>query len=362
MSHPLLARSAIRTTARFGLVLAPLLAVLHVPAAALAEPPPARDAAAAEVLFRDGLAARDKGDWATACLKLDASMSLDPSPSTLINIARCNEHEGKLATAWAQLQRALELNRETAGAQRKKDLDDYARGFIAGIEPRLPRLTIVVRERPAGLRVTRGGVEIPLGALGTALPANPGTQEIEATAPGRAPARQTVTLVEGKAATVELVVTTLRPEGPPPTPPTPIAVGLPPVASTEASTRAIAPPPAGPSGRRTGAYVAGGIGLAGVVVGAVAGGFMLGDRSVVSASCTPGSGRTSVCTTAAAVTAGNDAKTAGLAASVGWVTAVAGLATGTVLFVTEPRGKPARTGRWSLSAGPSPRIEGTFTW
>jgi hypothetical protein len=99
-----------------------------------------------------------------------------------------------------------------------------------------------------------------------------------------------------------------------------------------------------------GAFVAGGLGLAGVVVGAVAGGLMLADKGTVSADCTDAPGGVSLCKTPAGVAAGNSAKTLGLVSSVGWVTALAGLGVGTVLFVTEPApAKPSqggRIGRW----------------
>ncbi len=321
----------------------PLLfpALVAVLAASPARAQPARNPAAAEALFHDAIEARDKGDWKGACAKLDASMGLDPAASTLINIAKCHEHDGKLATAWAELQRALVLNGETVGAQRKKELDAYARSLLAALDPRVPRLTIVLRERPAGLRVTRDGVAIPAAALGEALPADPGPHVLEASAPGRSTDRRTVSLDEGKAATVELALAAAPVTAPPP--------ALAPVAPapTPAAREAL-------GSRRAGAYVAGGIGLAGVVVGAVAGAFMLADRSVVSGSCTDAGNGVSLCKNASGVSAGNDAKTAGLASSVGWGVAVAGLAVGTALFVTEPpRGKPAQSGRWVLSVSAS---------
>src|SRR5690349_15880908 len=75
------------------------------------EPPPAnpqptqaafpapRDAAAAEALYRRGRELLSAGNWAEACAKFDASMALNPAASTMLNIARCHEHEGKIAQA-----------------------------------------------------------------------------------------------------------------------------------------------------------------------------------------------------------------------------------------------------------------------
>jgi hypothetical protein len=346
------------TTPRFVPVLvAALVASLAPLARAQPAAPPARDPAAAEALFRDAIEARDKGDWKGACAKLDASMSLDPAASTLINIARCHEHDGKLATAWAELQRALVLNGDTAGAQRKKTLEAFAQTLLAGVEPRVPKLTIVLRDPPPGLRVTRDGVEIPVAALGTALPTDPGPHVLEASAPGRSTDRRTVSLEEGKAATVELTLAAAAAVAPVVTAP-PLA----PIAPTPTPPVEVAP--AGRSGQRAGAFVAGGVGLAGVVVGAVAGGLMLKDKGVVSTHCTDAGNGVSLCKDAAGVSAGNDAKTTGLASSVGWGVAVAGLAVATVLLATEPpRGKPAGSGRWVLSVsarGPTLGLEGSW--
>jgi hypothetical protein len=163
-----------------------------------------QDPAAAEALFRSAQEALDRGDWSTACAKFDASMSLDPAVSTLINVAKCHVRQGKVATAWAELQRALVLNRETVGAQRQRELETYAQRLIAELEPRLPKLTVVLRERPVGLRVERDGVELPMESLGEPLPADAGAHEVVASAPGYVTAKRSVSVEEGKLATVEL--------------------------------------------------------------------------------------------------------------------------------------------------------------
>src|SRR5690242_3177733 len=88
----------------------------------------ARDPALAETLFNSAQACLAKDDWACACPKLSASMEADPSVSTQINIAKCQEHEGKLSLAWATLQDALKLNRTIAypDERRRVKLADYA--------------------------------------------------------------------------------------------------------------------------------------------------------------------------------------------------------------------------------------------
>jgi hypothetical protein len=245
------------------------------------------------------------------------------------------------------------LNGETAGAQRKAALEKYTKGLIAALEPRVPKLSIVVRDRPDGLRITRDGVDVSAAALGEALPVDPGAYVIEGSAPGYESDKRAVDVAEGKAATIELVlVATPPPRGEVP------PVVVPPSAPTPLPDR-------GPRGWRGGAFAAGGIGIAGALVGAVTGGLMLAKKDVVEGDCTSASGGVSLCRTAGGVDAGNSAKTLGLVSSVGWVTTLAGLGVGTALLLTEPRSaKAAQSGR-RVSVGlvgPSPTfvVEGGF--
>jgi hypothetical protein len=113
------------------------------------------------------------------------------------------------------------------------------------------------------------------------------------------------------------------------------------------------------------AYFAGGVGVAGVLVGAVAGVAMLSKKSVVSANCTNSANGISLCDNGTGVDAGHSAVTLGLISSVGWGVAVAGLGVGTVLFVTEPSDKPMQRGQLALSvsvsaAGPAVACEGSW--
>jgi hypothetical protein len=182
---------------------APSLALLFVSTGALAQP---RDPVAAEALYKEGRDLVARGDWTAACPKFDASMALDPAASTLLNIAQCHDKAGRLARAWAEYRRAVVLNQETPGAERRKVLEDIANKGIAALEPRLPKLRIVVRDAPAGLRITRDGQEVASATLGQALPADPGEHEVVATAPSHRPEKRRVSLVEGKTTDLELVL------------------------------------------------------------------------------------------------------------------------------------------------------------
>jgi hypothetical protein len=200
--------------------------LLFSPLTARAEAPRG-DAVAAEALFRAGRDLVAAGQYAEGCPKFEKSFALDPSAGTLLNIAKCHEHDGAIATAWEEYSQALVLSREIRGAERQKALAAVATKGIADLEPRLPKLRIAVVvpplvtpplvtppgvTPPPRLEVKRDGKAMPASTLGETLPVNPGQHEVSASAPGYRTETREVTLEEGKITTVEI---TLVPESSP---------------------------------------------------------------------------------------------------------------------------------------------------
>jgi hypothetical protein len=220
---------------------------------ALAQP---RDPAAAEELFRAGLAALDGGDWDGACSRFEASMRLDPSAGTSINVARCLEHEGRLAAAWAELERARVLAREEPD-QRRLEVEAFVDAAVRRLEPRIPRLRITATALPPGARILRDGIPLAEGALGVPLPVDPGGHVVEATAPGHRPGRWDLEVPEGRRADVAVQLEPI------------------PTSAFSAPDDVFAPtaPPrdAGPRPGLVAGVVLAGVGVAGLAVGAVAG-------------------------------------------------------------------------------------------
>jgi hypothetical protein len=142
-------------------------------------------------------------------------------------------------------------------------------------------------------------------------------------APGGPLTEKRVTLAKGDRTAILLSVrepVTDRPApAPAPPPPTP------------------EPPPSG--GRRTATYVIGAAGLAGIVVGAVTGGLALAKKSKVDQNCGLG-GVPEVCNHTGK-TAADALKTLGLVSTIGFSVGLAAAGTSVILFVTEPRDKPA---------------------
>src|SRR5262245_21114637 len=66
--------------------------------------PSKEDVAKADQLFREAQLLVQKGNLTEGCSKYAESQRLDPANGTLLNIALCHEKEGKLGTAYKELQ------------------------------------------------------------------------------------------------------------------------------------------------------------------------------------------------------------------------------------------------------------------
>jgi serine/threonine-protein kinase len=159
-----------------------------------------RDEVGARVLFAEGRRLADAGRYAEACLEFEESLRLDPGVGTSFNLADCEEHLGRTASAWA---RFLEV-----AAATKLERQRVARARAAALEPRLARLAIEVRAPPAvGQIVERDGGPVGIAAWGIAVPVDPGPHLIASRAPGRKNWAQSVTVPDGPGTTVVSVPT-----------------------------------------------------------------------------------------------------------------------------------------------------------
>lgn len=235
----------------------------------------ARDPAAAEVHFRRGVELLKKDDWKSACEAFDASMKLDPSVGTQINVARCAAHDGRLALAWAEFKRAQAMNAETPLEKRKREIDEFVKAEIVKLEPRLPWISVVLSPKgAAGLTLTRDGVAIPTVGLEVAVPIDPGEHTFTASAQGYTEISRRVTIGEAERKTVELTLAPLAP-GEEPKQPDPAAKGalVRPVPNKDAGSSPLVP---------AGVALAA-LGGASLVVSGITGGVALGDRQALDA-------------------------------------------------------------------------------
>jgi hypothetical protein len=284
------------------------------------------DPAAATELFRQGRAAMTNGDYAAACPRFAESMRLDAKVGTALNLADCEEHLGQLASAHAQLQRAIDLAR----AQHDDRLG-LAEEHFAALDRRVPRLTITLAAgAPADVTVKRDDVPLGPGSLGTALPVDPGTHRIVVTATGFEARTFPVELTEGQSSQLEVS----------PGPRIAEAVLPPPASAPSTVSVQTVPPrpetaPAPRASSRTWGWIAGGVGVAGVGVGSVFGLLAISKNAASKQSGGGTCNAANVCDQADK-SLRDSARTFGDVSTAAFIVGGVGLATGAILLWLVP--------------------------
>ncbi len=279
------------------------------------------DSASAEALFRAGRDAAKNQDWPAACRNFHESNRLDPAPGTQLNIADCEEKQGHIATAWTFYKQVAEQLAES------DERRTFASGKINALEPRLPYLKISLAPgADKASVVTRNGVELRSASLRLALPVDPGKQEIVVRAPGHEVSRLEFELKEGERR--EEVVQPGK--------------ALPPGETAPGETPGTKPEP---NTTRTVGWVVGGVGVAGIALGAVTGAFTLQKKSVVNRNCDADKRCNQE-----GLDAVDSGKTFGTISGVSFAVGAALVATGTVLVLTsDNKERPVS----SLRVGPT---------
>ncbi len=273
-----------------------------------------RDAAAAELLFQEGRKASEAGDFESACPKFEESQRLDPGAGTLVNLARCYEQLGRIASAWDRWSQALRLLR--SGDERRPAVQRHLDAAAA----RLPRLTIRLSSDAApGARVVRDGIELRGASLGLPLPVDPGARIIEVLAPGHEPKTFTFEAEEGK--TGEIVVTTGDKTEAAPAEPEPVSTTKPAKRRPQKSS----PPVFG--------YVVGGFGLASLGVGSATGIVAIKKKNDVNADCDRDPGGALLCGSAG-LAAADKGNTMSTVSTIGFAVGAVGVGLGLYLVLT----------------------------
>lgn len=166
--------------------------------ATLAPEAHAQDAAAAEALFRSAREAAEQGDWVTACDRFEESKRLEAAPGTVLNLARCRENLGQVASAWKSY---------TEAAQRLPARDErhaFARKKSIELEARVPHLTLNAPQTTVKTVVTIDGTELSGASFGVPLPFDPGEVEVVVQAKGYETHASRLALEEGDDLTHQL--------------------------------------------------------------------------------------------------------------------------------------------------------------
>jgi hypothetical protein len=290
------------------------------------------DTQRAEQLFREGRAAMDQSDLARACSNFAQSHRLEPKMATVVNLAQCEERRGMLLAALARWEEAVRLG-ETA----KDPRVPRAREQMADLGARIPTLTIVVEPSAAAdMAVRLDGSVLEPSKLGVPVRVDPGKHRVEVSAPGRAEEVVEVAVAEREKKELRVAPGPPLVEARPPEPPMreepkPAALadaGAPRTTRTQAPSR---PPPSAPEAEpdRTLAYVAGGVGIASLVVAGVTGAMLITRQGRIEAHCDAAKRCDAV-----GLDAIDSAKGLAPINKVAWVVGVLGLGAGTYLFLT----------------------------
>jgi serine/threonine-protein kinase len=238
----------------------------------------ADDKAAAEALFDDGKKLFLAKKYAEACPKLESSQKLDPGIGTLLYLADCYEGLGRVASAWATFRDAAAQAKAAGQGER----DRVARQRASQLEPKLYRLTLdVTAPDTPGLKVQRNDSEVKKAVWGSAVPVDPGTYTITASAPGKKTWTGKVQIPDGPGAQAFAIpaLEDAPAEAPPPPPPPPPKVTEP------APPPAEPPPPSGLGTQRVAGIAVGAVGVLALGVGAGLGGAAIASNNSAKSAC-----------------------------------------------------------------------------
>lgn len=314
--------------------------------------------ATAQELFDRGLSEMKAEHFSVGCPALRESYRLDPQPGTLFTLAECEARAGLVASALAHFDAYIESVDVLTEVERERQASRVAaaRARRDELRPQVPHLTLVVPESaPADAVLRLGDSVVPRVNWNVALPTDPGAYAIR------------LELADGRSTSAEVKLTpgdsvALAVALPSPAPPAPVPLPAPRVApqpekapEPAAPARPLplfaAPPPA--SGPRVSAYVALGLGAAGIVTGSVAGAILISKRNTVSGHC---DGK--LCDSAGYATTRN-VSTLDTVANVGFGVGLVGIAVGVVLLVTDHRATSAARSQPGIALGPH---TGSATW
>lgn len=177
-----------------------LTAVLVLSGQAWAPPAWAQDQPAAEALFRSAREAAELGDWLTACDRFEESYRLEPAPGTVLNLAKCREELGQLASAWNRYGEVID--RLPAQDPRVQ----YAQKKQAELKPQVPTLTLLAPEEGGDVTVFLNGVELSAASFKVPLPLDPGEVRIRVESPERQAWTHTFRLAKNEQLTQKLLL------------------------------------------------------------------------------------------------------------------------------------------------------------
>jgi hypothetical protein len=327
-------------------------AALAVTSSASAQAPPPEDIASARALGTEGVRLADSGDCAAAVPKLEAAERLYHAPTTLERLGECQVNLGRLVAGTESLNRVVRETLAPGAPAAFVTAQSRAAQVLATAQPRIGKLRIHVEGAPIDrVKVTVDGANVPSALFDAERATDPGPHEVRATATGYKPAGASVQVPGGAESAVSLKLE-----------PDPNAVAT----SVESSTSVAQPaspgsapagaggetPPASSPPNRVPAFVAFGIGGAGIAVGSVFGIMALGTKSTLDNACV-----SKVCQPTSQSDIDSLSSRATIA-NIGFAVGIVGLAVGTVLLVTAHGGEA----RPAAASSPPPPVRVSPWW
>lgn len=306
--------SPIRPLRAFVLFVALVITTLTAPAFA---EPSAADRATARALAREGFEALKQDDFQTAEDRFRRADELVHAPTLVVDHARALVGLGRLVEAHERYSLVLREGVSPNAAWPWKRAYADAQKEIEVIKQRLAWLTVEVIG-PSEPEVSIDGKPIPAAAIGVRRATDPGERRVKAGGSGYYPKEETVELGEGDEQTLRIELEAMPEEAQP-------------EVSTEpqqqrAQTAVTADTQASQSDH-TLAYVALGIGGAGLITWGVTGALFLKERSTLTKECVnddcPKSVQDSV----------DNYNTMGMVSGIAFGVGVAGVATGVTLLL-----------------------------
>jgi hypothetical protein len=303
----------------------------------------------AQARFLRGKQSFDARAFDAALTEFQASYDIVASPNSRLYIGRTLVQLGRNVEAFAELGRTeIEAREQAAADNRYVKTAEAAAEERANLRRTLGWVSIRIDNAPEGTKLFAGAEEIRRGGWSEPIPVKSGTTEIRIESPGRPPIVKTVTVDAGQSTALTIDA----------------AAGAPSATATPAATTptpppAVTPPPSSQpeqkSSLRPYAYVAGGVGVAGLATFTIFGLMASSTHSDLESRCPDGR-----CTTDPADDVSHG-KTQQTVANIGLIVGVVALGAGVALFLLEPKSHhTAASTRRFIGVGKTGVLGGTF--
>jgi hypothetical protein len=233
------------------------LALFGLPVAATAQP---KESGAALENFKKAQERFDANDYSAALELSRAALEATGSPNARLYVARSLRELGRLAEAYAELERTLQDAREAAKKDPKYGATrDSAAAELALLDSRVGKVIVALVGAPPGASVELNGKPLDPSRYGRPIAVEPGDVVVEGKRQGASPVVKQVSVKTGETQRITLVFDETK--------------------GTETSPAPV-PPPEPPhdeptkktgGGLRTAGYVVAGVGVVGLGVFAVTG-------------------------------------------------------------------------------------------